>query len=1315
MIPVECSSCGAEFQVPDSAAGKMVRCRRCDGVTPVPVIEEYSEDFAEDLDSFDVEESPSLPPPRKKSGPSPNRRRTGGATRRKSSLLAARDGAAQAPSGNDPVAGPSALALRVQGALIAVAGMAVIGLAFGVGYLMNVDNVEDPPGDVVADTDAAVQPAAVPANPPVDVIPPVSPKPSPRPNNGRPSTPRLRPGKPPGSAPKPGPVQGENAATAARPGAVPGTRSKTGPNTKPVAGSSLPGDRQMATETPPRRPPAPVYDRSTHAVFESLLLDEPATSMALTEDRRFLVITHQSTHMVSVYDLETESVTATMSTESPRSVLCRGDQVFVANYGEGTISVFSISSGWKQTNELMVGKKYIVHLSAAQADNFAGELLVTCHVPDSRSYGGTTYFVDVARDRHKEIGGHALACVSYDGRLAKTQGSFNLSPSGGMGFFPWKTFVDGKPERLYAGGISQTPYTYQLYPGSLWFGDNQVFGGNPIRVIREDMGDILMGDVSQKLAYAMDQDLITPHRVDASMTQMNWAPRRVVLPESGSQFSCLAQRVYRRRDYLLDHNIAVTRDDVLHLFVQNLTNGAILHARTDAFQAVPAPRSNASLKTLLEQTQKQASDPVLPNAEAVESKQQPAGDDSASLNNASLNAASVEPSATRSSDDLFRAWPKYIVAGQKFAWKIPPNNAVGIEVADAESALHHESGQLTWQPAAADVGTHEFKLRVTENGAPRFERLRLEVISRQLADSVDGDLSRLNQFPRLALQNDAVQVVHGRGERRSLILQGDRLVVIGRTLKDSRTRELPRRYTFIDERAGEYIAVAQSPAVLEVLDARTLQVKRSVNLSESPIEIQEITDLAVHPGQHTCCLCVKSGIELPRFRVLRIDEDSGEVAATAIIGNWAEYAGEGRFLWTGYSDLFRTGTNFHVNPDWRLIATPKYGGIDMLLTWDVSGRRPRLLEVVEEAGGNGRGIRVTAAEDRVVYLSHVGSPPHSRSLIGFPARTSAQPQVTYATQDVAGTRRGAFHPLLPLYVAINQNSVGVFDADTGERQDNRLLATTDGLAGDPMTDVLFSDGGQSMLLVRSDAVSGPYLQEIGLRTDASEFAAAQQREPVLPQVPQFVTVPRDELTSLREGPITRGLKPERIGEAFMPSVVIVQTPEGTGTGFVVGPKGYLVTCAHVVESGADVMVQYADPRNTKQIVRRQATVLNADYDLDIALLKLELNSPVSPVHFRGDGDMATGAAVTVIGHPGAGAEILEYTMTTGIVSSASRKVDGVDTIQISAAVNPGNSGGPVFDANGNVAGMVASKAPIEGASFAINIQVIREFLMRVSK
>jgi len=701
-----------------------------------------------------------------------------------------------------------------------------------------------------------------------------------------------------------------------------------------------------------------------------------------------------------------------------------------------------------------------------------------------------------------------------------------------------------------------------------------------------DLGDILMGDASQKLAYALEREVLKPYRVDATMTEFNSPPRRVVLPTSAKHYSKMTQRLYRRSDYLLDHNIAVTRDNVLHLFLQDLTNGAILQARTAAYQSVPPPRSNVSLKTLLEENAAERPDDILPREVTEEPPvPQPAG-----------RAASDLPAS-----DLFAAWPSLMVAGEKLAWDIPIGDDLQIEVADARSPLQREAGQLVWRPTAADVGTHKFKLRVVRNGFTRFERLTLEVISRELADHVKGDLSHLNEFPRLPLQNDVVQVVRGHGNQGALILQGDQLVVVGPTLKDTKTRPLPRRYTRLDQRAGELIAVAQDPLVLDVLDARTLQVKRSVDLSDPPTEIQEITDLAAHPGQHTSCLCVKSGVELPRFRVLKIDEDSGDVTATAIIGNWARYAGEGRFLITGYSDIFRSGTNFHVNPDWRLIATPKYGGIDLLLTWEVSGRRPRLLEVVEQAGGNGKGIRVSAAEDRVVYLSHVGSPRHSRDLIGFPARKFALPQVKYATSGVAGSQQGDFHPLLQLYVAIDQDSVAVFDADTGALESNRLLATANGVAGDRITNLLFTLGGQSLLLVRSDAASGPYLQEIGLRTDASEFAAAKQREPVLPSAPQFTKVPRRELTSLRSPPIPVPRTPEQIGKLSMPCVVIVETPEGTGTGFVVGANGYLVTCAHVVENDAQVTVLFPDPRNPQKIVRRAATVCNADYDLDIAL------------------------------------------------------------------------------------------------------------------
>ena len=90
--------------------------------------------------------------------------------------------------------------------------------------------------------------------------------------------------------------------------------------------------------------------------------------------------------------------------------------------------------------------------------------------------------------------------------------------------------------------------------------------------------------------------------------------------------------------------------------------------------------------------------------------------------------------------------------------------------------------------------------------------------------------------------------------------------------------------------------------------------------------------------------------------------------------------------------------------------------------------------------------------------------------------------------------------------------------------------------------------------------------------------------------------------------------------------------------------------------------------------------------------------------------MESGEPVTVIGNPGAGDAILSHTMTNGIVSNPKRDFDGQTFIQLSAAVNPGNSVGPLFDQHGNVAGLVALKARIEGASFAVPSESLKNFL-----
>jgi serine protease Do len=119
-----------------------------------------------------------------------------------------------------------------------------------------------------------------------------------------------------------------------------------------------------------------------------------------------------------------------------------------------------------------------------------------------------------------------------------------------------------------------------------------------------------------------------------------------------------------------------------------------------------------------------------------------------------------------------------------------------------------------------------------------------------------------------------------------------------------------------------------------------------------------------------------------------------------------------------------------------------------------------------------------------------------------------------------------------------------------------------------------------------------------------------------------------------------------------------------------------------------------------------------DHQLDVALLKMSAADNLPRVVLADDERPDTGEEVTVIGNPGLGTEILNRTMTTGIVSNPDRVFEGLHYVQTSAAVNPGNSGGPMFDSRGHVIGLVTLKGAIEGAAFAVPAKELREFLQQ---
>ena len=158
---------------------------------------------------------------------------------------------------------------------------------------------------------------------------------------------------------------------------------------------------------------------------------------------------------------------------------------------------------------------------------------------------------------------------------------------------------------------------------------------------------------------------------------------------------------------------------------------------------------------------------------------------------------------------------------------------------------------------------------------------------------------------------------------------------------------------------------------------------------------------------------------------------------------------------------------------------------------------------------------------------------------------------------------------------------------------------------------------------------------------------------------------------------------------------------GQGSGFIVSADGLILTNAHVVRGASDVVVKLNDRREF------QAKVLGADPRTDIAVLKIDAkNLPVA--RLASVNDLQVGEWVLAIGSPFG----FENTVTAGVVSAKGRTLPSdslVPFIQTDVAVNPGNSGGPLFNARGEVVGInsqiFSQTGGYQGLSFAIPIDI----------
>lgn len=253
------------------------------------------------------------------------------------------------------------------------------------------------------------------------------------------------------------------------------------------------------------------------------------------------------------------------------------------------------------------------------------------------------------------------------------------------------------------------------------------------------------------------------------------------------------------------------------------------------------------------------------------------------------------------------------------------------------------------------------------------------------------------------------------------------------------------------------------------------------------------------------------------------------------------------------------------------------------------------------------------------------------------------------------------------------------------------------------------------------AIGGILLRQVWLVLAALAFATTQAAAQTRPASfadladlvsPSVVNITTSTTVAARSGPlpeVPEGSPFEDFFNDFMDrNGEQPQQPrrsQALGSGFVISEDGFIVTNNHVIEGADEIMIEFFEGGNLA------AKVVGTDPKTDIALLKVEADGPLHFVSFGKSDEMRVGDWVMAMGNPlGQG-----FSVSAGIVSARGRALSGTydDYIQTDAAINRGNSGGPLFNLDGEVIGVNTAILSPNGGSIGIGFAMASDVVAKV--